>query len=568
MDEAGTYTLNIDNGICNQIQAATVIDNLLQPISDAGMNLEINCQNNCVILQGQASENNISWSGPNGFSSTELQPEVCLSGVYVLEVINDINGCISKDSMIVIDEVVNLSSEVSANICENDCYYMGVEEFCQAGVYNIVLLSTTGCDSIVNLTLEMTSTFIDIATPKPLDCNNEIVTLDASQSISGPGVSYFWFSPDGNILSNPNGQTIDVDESGTYQLTLMNNGCSNTANVTVVQNVDTLLADAGLDLFLDCNSQEAVLEPVIEGLDNLVIEWSGPNGFDSQDPNPTVENTGLYVLTLTHLISGCTAADVVKVEGIAPIIFEIDPDVSCLESPTGSLTVGNVSEGLPPYQYALDDQIFQESPDFEMVSSGEHTVYVMDNLGCIQSQETNIMNYDPIQINLEETYQTCADETVFLSAVDSNQINTGSLTFLWSDGSTNAVRPFSLSGDYWVEVSNECETVHHDFTVINEFTPLTDFLYIPNAFSPNGDFINDEFKVEAAVPIVEFEILIFDRWGNNVFGTKDIHKGWNGKLKGRKSHIGVYVWWLRAKFETCNSEIEEIFLEGDVTLLR
>ncbi len=567
VDQAGNYTLIIENGLCNQIETINVIDDLTLPIVNAGADLEINCQNNCVNLQGQASVNNILWTGPNGFSSTDLQAEVCLSGWYILEVFNDTNGCISKDSTIVIDGVISLSSEVNANICEYDCYTMGTEEFCQPGIYNITLVSSKGCDSIVNLNIEMISTYIEIETPLALDCNHELVTLDANQSMSGPNVNYTWYSPDGHIVGNPNGPTIEVNESGTYQLTLSNNGCSNTANVTVVQNIDTLIADAGIDLFLDCNSHETHLAPAIEGLDQLAIEWTGPDGFVSQDPNPSVDHPGLYMLTLTHLISGCTAADVVKVEMDAPIIFEVDPGVSCLEMSTGSLTVGNISAGLSPYRYALNNQTFQASPDFELVSSGEHTVYVMDDLGCIQSQEINIQHYDPIAINLDDLYQTCADNAIFLSAIDSNENDTGALNFLWSDGSTDAVRPFTLSGDYWVEVSNECETIHHDFTIINEFEPLKDLFYIPNAFSPNGDSNNDEFKIEATIPIAEFEILIFDRWGNNVFGSKDIQKGWNGKLKGRRAPIGVYVWWLRIKFETCNGE-DEIFLEGDLTLLR
>jgi len=60
-------------------------------------------------------------------------------------------------------------------------------------------------------------------------------------------------------------------------------------------------------------------------------------------------------------------------------------------------------------------------------------------------------------------------------------------------------------------------------------------LYVPNAFSPNSDGINNELKVYASgeVMVQSFELMVFDRWGNQLFHTKDAETAWNGLFRGR-----------------------------------
>lgn len=92
---------------------------------------------------------------------------------------------------------------------------------------------------------------------------------------------------------------------------------------------------------------------------------------------------------------------------------------------------------------------------------------------------------------------------------------------------------------------------------------VTPTLYIPNSFSPNGDLINDIFKPEYS-GFVEIELLIFDRWGENIFRTEDLDGGWNGTYKNVNCELGVYTYKLTAKDIKSNT-IEKV---GHVTLLR
>lgn len=88
-------------------------------------------------------------------------------------------------------------------------------------------------------------------------------------------------------------------------------------------------------------------------------------------------------------------------------------------------------------------------------------------------------------------------------------------------------------------------------------------LYVPNAFTPNGDDINDEFKVGYR-SIESFEISIYDQWGRRVYKSDDITKGWDGTFNGDKSAIGAYYYVIKAK----GTDGEEYLKKGTISLIR
>jgi gliding motility-associated-like protein len=89
-------------------------------------------------------------------------------------------------------------------------------------------------------------------------------------------------------------------------------------------------------------------------------------------------------------------------------------------------------------------------------------------------------------------------------------------------------------------------------------------VYIPSAFSPNGDNLNDVFKARIFGTVESFELDIFDRWGTPIFKTNDPQKGWDGKIKGIDEATGVFVWqcFYRLKGQ------ESTYKRGTVTLVR
>jgi gliding motility-associated-like protein len=99
-------------------------------------------------------------------------------------------------------------------------------------------------------------------------------------------------------------------------------------------------------------------------------------------------------------------------------------------------------------------------------------------------------------------------------------------------------------------------------TVTVEEDPLVIF---PNAFTPNGDGLNDEFK-PLVFGLFETEVFdVFNRWGQLIYTSNDLQQGWNGESSGKDSEVGTYVYYLRGKSLSTG---KEYFLKGNVVLLR
>ncbi len=88
-------------------------------------------------------------------------------------------------------------------------------------------------------------------------------------------------------------------------------------------------------------------------------------------------------------------------------------------------------------------------------------------------------------------------------------------------------------------------------------------VYVPNAFSPNDDGVNDTFLAYSSCPLKDFKMKIFDRWGAQVFESDDIEEGWNGHQQNESYDPGVFVWMI-----TCELDERELVLKGDVTLVK
>ena len=88
-------------------------------------------------------------------------------------------------------------------------------------------------------------------------------------------------------------------------------------------------------------------------------------------------------------------------------------------------------------------------------------------------------------------------------------------------------------------------------------------VWIPTAFSPNGDGQNDYFRA-LGIKIEKVEIQVYDRWGQLYYEGDGYDQGWDGKYNDKECEIEVYVYWARVYFETGETEL----YQGNVTLIR
>ena len=133
-------------------------------------------------------------------------------------------------------------------------------------------------------------------------------------------------------------------------------------------------------------------------------------------------------------------------------------------------------------------------------------------------------------------------------------------TFVWQDGSTLPAYTVTQPGKYWVSV-NTGVCVGAD-TVTIGYQKCSGELFIPNSFSPNGDGINDLFRIPGFLQ--DFEMKIYNRWGLPLFSTKSMQDGWDGRVNGTIQPMETYVYIIQYN-EIAN---KRKLARGTVTLIR
>ena len=141
------------------------------------------------------------------------------------------------------------------------------------------------------------------------------------------------------------------------------------------------------------------------------------------------------------------------------------------------------------------------------------------------------------------------------------------VVFDWADGFSGAQRSLSAQGSYEITAKLPCTSFPVKLTIaLTDCAPDT---YVPNAFSPNRDGVNDTFApfINSPYPIQNFSLLIFDRWGTKLFETHQLGAGWEGKAHGRELGTGVYVWTMQYEL-LVQDEVQRITDRGEVVLMR
>lgn len=193
---------------------------------------------------------------------------------------------------------------------------------------------------------------------------------------------------------------------------------------------------------------------------------------------------------------------------------------------------------------------------FTVQEAGTYFVRVTLN-GCSDGDTISINTYNP-SVDIPENDTTLCEgdsTTLHATAVPPGILN-------WSNGSTgnecNAGRP----GWYTVITTNACG-IFRDSVYIDQMNCNCQ-AFIPNAFSPNGDLLNDQFKVEIPCNYSDFHIQIFNRWGNRIFNGLSADAAWNGLQNGRPCDAGTYFYYLRYK----GVRGESFEKKGDLLLIR
>ena len=283
--------------------------------------------------------------------------------------------------------------------------------------------------------------------------------------------------------------------------------------------------------------------------------WSPADGLDRvdiRDPMAAPAVTTTYFLQATDEC-GQHFADTVTVfvEG-EPLALDIPIDTTICAADNYIIDATT-----PGANYLWSDGSI--GSQLEVTSSGTYTLSIQTaTCEALYSQQVNFGS--PPSPNLPSDTILCTENNPALDAT----VPLGS--YLWNDGSTSPSLPISAPGTYSVTISNECGNSSASTQVQLQ---SCDALYIPTAFSPNGDGINDEFLLQSPLPLQIEHFQIFDRWGNQVYSRNgsfmlDESQGWDGTFRGSPLPVGPYIYFFRLVKEDGTSEIRS----GEINIIR
>jgi len=169
----------------------------------------------------------------------------------------------------------------------------------------------------------------------------------------------------------------------------------------------------------------------------------------------------------------------------------------------------------------------------------EATIWVEVSDGnCVFSDTLLLANHKPLVPELGNDTAFCPGENLLLS-VEQNLYQ----SVLWSDLSETTALEVKEAGEYWVQTTDVCFQLGDTIEVAWEECPCA--VYIPSAFTPNGNALNERFKPKSDCRFRDYEFRIFNRWGELVFHSNDPQAGWSGEVHGQLGPLGVYVYSLQ-----------------------
>ena len=624
-----TYFLTATNeeNFCTATDSVIISENLQFPDADAGPDRTLTCAPAAIELAGEASSLHgstiVSWSTDNGsiLSATGTTTiTVNRAGIYRLAVADPLNGCMSTDEVVVAADtdpptaVIDNSTPLSLN-CERDTIILDASpsfaigggtlnyqwnaissespilggvaservRVTGLGIYRLIVENPlNNCRDTLDLTVEgdFAQPRISLPPPPPLTCEVSTITLNASGSDIGSNFVYSWRAPGGELLITDS-NSIEVDQAGEYELSLLNviNGCSS-STTTVVQ-ADTTPPVVAIEVpdILDCISRTTFIDGRSSSSgDQFQYTWTTPNGniLSGQDSVvATAAAPGNYSLRIDNLRNGCFAEDGTEVVEIAnpisgALILTTDPQ--CLNDNNGSIVIESVNSGTDPFTYSIEDRTFISNNQFSNLGAGDYRLTIQGSDGC--SYETTVTLNSPLDIGVDlgpDQTINLGDSTSLVARVSGSPPD----SLQWMPGNgledplalTQTVKP-QKNSLYGITVINENGCTASDQVLIKVNTAKE--LFFPTAFSPDGDEKNDRFTISAGnnVRLIN-RLQIFSRWGTLVYSQEsfqpnDATIGWDGTYNGQLLNPAVFVFIAEVEFIDGTVQM----FQGDIALMR
>ena len=532
----GNFTVKLDvykKGIKGSYFKGITID---QPSIYLGKDTAI-CPGSNIILDVTASNTTYLWQD----NSTKPTFNVTQCGTFHVEITQ--NKCKNSDTIIVSYRklpTVDLGNDTA--LCEGDSLKMDVTApnstylwqdkstipttiITEQGTYWVKLTQNKCSNSDTIVVSYKTLPIVDLGSDTSL-CQGDTLQIKATNLVA----QVLW----------QNGSTkpvFVVSKQGTYWAKVTVNGCNNSDTINISYKALPKF-NLGNDTSL-CMGETILLDATMP---NASYRWQDY----STNPSLVVSKQGIYWVKFT--VNNCSNTDTifVKFKSLPAINLGNDTNLCPSETITLDATMPNAS-------YLWQD--YSTNPTFVASQQGTYWVAVTVS-NCVNTDTINIEDLISPSLNLGNDTIVCQRAKFILHAENKNA------DYSWQDGSANSTFNVKESGRYWVEAKNKCGTASDTITI--EMVKCYCYLFVPDAFSPNADSINDKFSPISNCAFSEYSFLIYSRWGEKLFETSDPNKFWDGTFNGIMEPTGVYVYLVKYKFEYDAGKIKY----GTVTLIR
>ena len=551
-------------------------------VGDSGITASFGSVQNVTcngLADGSATAGIVGGTGPYSYAwSPGGQTTATINNLGVSTytvIITDVHNCVATDTITITQPAVLTAAIPAANITGVSCsggnngqaivnVSGGTQPYSyswtdgekgdtanklSAGNYTVTVTDFNGCTATATVAMtEPTALTVTAGTTAATCGNNGSATATAHGGTS-PYV-YNWAGYGG-------GATISGIGPGDYTVTAIDaNGCNDTAVAVVIHSGQSASISASKNVTCFGGNNGSTTVSVVGG-DTLLYAYSWTPGTQT---NATATNlsAGIYTVYVTYVANGCTDTVYDTITQPSKITMALSDSVKC--NSTMANTLVSVVGGIPGYTYKWSNG---DSTSNVNLTSGNYTVTVTDAHGCKDSLTTKIIT-PPLGASFKPEPDTIlGGEFVYF-----NNQSIGASSWFWTFGNGNSsdsldpYQQYVTAGKYNVYLyiidSRGCrDSVERTVYVIEN-------LYIPNVFTPNGDGINDGFHITAGNMKV-YDLLIFNRWGEQVFESKSPNNDWTGVSDaGVKCADGTYYYILKAT----DYENKTYNLDGFLQLIR
>jgi gliding motility-associated-like protein len=498
-----TYILNaVYNGI-TIVDSFTIIV-LPNPTVNAGANINI-CQGNTAQLNGTAiGATSYQWLPSTGLSSATILNPICSASAtttYSLIATNSL-GCSDTDDVIItVNPLPTTSAGTDQSFCDN----------------------TSGV------------------------------------SLNGSGIGTpVWTNASGLSNANILNPIASPSVTTSYTLTITSaQGCSSSDVVIITPNIAPTVSIAQVP-------------PICYG-DTVALSAIGANTY-SWTPNTlsnaTVSNPNAWPITST--IYTVTGTSNINCTGTSSVTITVSPAINISISGNNILCYGDTSlliaSGAINYIWQTNNATIGYSNSLSVwpTVATTYTVFGTDANNCMAFKTFDMIVDNPPLISVSKSNDIqCTVSTAQLNA-------SGALNYAWvANPSLSSFHipnpitsPFATTTFYVLGTNLVCTTL--DSITVEVFNNNANLVRMPNAFSPNGDGVNDCFRVLSNTNFTSYSLQIYNRFGQQVFSSTDPKQCWYGEQEGREvTNLGTYFYILKGSTE-CSS----VMKKGDVIMVK